>query len=96
MYREKETNSHVKILVLLRDMNRTKLSNPHFPVLINGMQQYNTNGRVFQGALNANGPSNIALFHHYATQSYSEYVDKRLGGSANQVGWTPSNPGPEC
>ena len=94
VYREREVNNHVKSFVLLSDMNKMEESNPHFPKLIRGAQ-HDTTGREVEGPFNDDGPSDVAVLHHYATKSYNEYIQKRVRGRADQAGWTPSHPGPE-
>ena len=57
-------------------------SNVHYPHLKNG-NQHDTNGRVFSGPYNKNGPLDVAAFHHYHTKSYGEYVKKRQRGRSD-------------
>ena len=51
VYRENETNLHIKSIVRLSDMNLTEAPHVHYPTLpmLNG-DQHDTNGKVFKGA----------------------------------------------
>jgi hypothetical protein len=51
----------------------------HFPHLKSG-NQHDTNGTVFSGPWNINGPLDVAAFHHYNTKSYGEFVKKGQRG----------------
>jgi hypothetical protein len=74
-------NRHVKSIVRPEDM-KMKTSNVHYPHLKNG-NQHDTNGTVFSGPFNNNGPLDVAAFHHYGTKSYGEYVKKRIRGRSD-------------
>jgi hypothetical protein len=54
----------------------------HFPYLKNG-NQHDTNGTVFSGPWNINGPLDVAAIHHYHSKSNGEYVKKRQRGRAD-------------
>ena len=54
---------------------------PHYLHLKNG-NQHDTNGKVFWGPFNKNGPLDVAAIHHYHKKSYGEYVKKRQRGRA--------------
>jgi hypothetical protein len=74
-------NRHVKSIVRLEDM-KMKTIHVHYPHLKNG-NQHDTNGTVFSGPFNNNGPLDVAAFHHYGTKSYGEYVKKRQRGRSD-------------
>jgi hypothetical protein len=56
----------------------------HFPHLKDG-NQHDTNGKVFWGPFNKNGPLDVAAFHHYSTKSYAEHVKKRQRGRVSVI-----------
>ena len=45
--------------------------------MLNG-NQHDTNGNIFRGAFNPDGPTNVAVLHHYMTKSFEEYKEKRV------------------
>ena len=53
--------------VRLEDM-KMEISNVHYPLLKNG-NQHDTNGTVFSGPINQNGPLDEAAIHHYHSKS---------------------------
>jgi hypothetical protein len=81
LYRDQNVNQHVKSIVRLEDM-QMKISSAHYPLLKNG-NQHDTNGTVFSGPFNKNGPLDVAALHHYHSESYGEYVKKRQRGRAD-------------
>jgi hypothetical protein len=85
VYHEPETNRHVKTIVRLEDMNMTRLPRAHFPFLNDGNQtyQHDTNNKILNGSFNEDGPTDVAVIHHYKKKSYGEYVMKRHRGRAD-------------
>jgi len=75
-------NKHVKSIVRLDDMQMNSKPHAHYPRLKNG-NQHDTNGTVFSGPFNKNGPLDVAAFHHYNTKSYGEFVKKSQRGRAD-------------
>ena len=55
VYRDQYVNPHVKSIVRLEDMQMNSEPLPHYPHLKNG-NQHDTNGKVFWGPFNKNGP----------------------------------------
>jgi len=94
VYRDREVNMHIKSIVKLSDMNMTEPPHVHYPTLpmLNG-NQHDTNGKVFMGAFNVGGPTDVAVLHHYMTKSFGEYKDKRIRGRADLPDGTALNPG---
>ena len=84
MYRDPNVNDnkHVKSIVRLDDMQMNSKPHAHYPRLKNG-NQHDTNGTVFSGPFNKNGPLDVAAFHHYNTKSYGEFVKKSQRGRAD-------------
>merc|ERR1712194_56265 len=58
------------------DMARDFIHNAHPRVGF----QHDTNGRKCTGSLNPNGPTDVAVLHHYKFKSNKEYVQKRSRG----------------
>ena len=87
LYHEPETNRHVKTIVRLEDMDMTKPPHPHFPYLRDGdlTYQHDTNNKILTSALNVNGPTDVAVIHHYHTKSFGEYVMKRHRGRSDSI-----------
>lgn len=69
---------HVKSLVRVRDVRR--FDNPHFPALRAGGVQRDTSGKEFSGPANPEGPTDVAVVHHYFTKSREEYAAKAARG----------------
>jgi Glycosyl transferase family 2 len=76
---DRGAEQHVKSIARLEDLNLDRVSHVHYPRLIkrikyegNNMtpvavpRQRDTSGRVFSGPFNPNGPTDVALFYHYA------------------------------
>ncbi len=87
VYHDPETNRHVKTIVRLQDMNMTRPPHVHFPYLKDGNLTYrhDTNKKILTGPFNENGPTDIAVIHHYHTKSYGEYVMKRHRGASDNT-----------
>jgi len=79
VYHDPNVNEHVKSIVRLEDMQMNSKPHAHYPYLKNG-NQHDTNGTVFSGPFNKNGPLDVAAFHHYNTKSYGEFVKKGQRG----------------
>jgi hypothetical protein len=82
-FRETFVNKHVKVLARLEDVVQVYCA--HFAVLRNdeGSVQRDTNGRVFQGPFNHDGPSDVAYINHYYFKSTREYSKKYLSTGAD-------------
>ena len=78
-------NPHVKSIVRLEDMQMNSEPLPHYLHLKNGNQHDTTNGNVFWGPFNKNGPLDKAAIDHYHKKSYGEYVKKRQRGRADSI-----------
>ena len=94
VYREEERNQHVKSIVRLRDMDLTEGPNPHYPKKLSSGTQHNTDGYAFEGPYH-DGPTDVAVIHHYMTKSYQEYTKKRMRGRADTEDWNAENAGEE-
>lgn len=62
---------HVKSVVRLRDV--VAMDQPHFPTLVPGARQRDTDGRAFTGPFNPDGPGDVAVVHHYYCKSREEF-----------------------
>jgi hypothetical protein len=82
--RDASPNRHVKCIVCLADMS--DIHNPHFPQLESGKPQRDTNGKQFSGPFNDQGPTDVAVLHHYFTKSREEFEKKRARGRADVPG----------
>jgi len=78
------TNRHVKSIINLEDinLNATVPIRCHYPELYSGKSQFDTNGHTFVGAFNNNGPTDVAVIHHYHRKSAKEFLKKRMRGRA--------------
>ncbi|KAL3761325.1 hypothetical protein ACHAW5_001757 [Stephanodiscus triporus] len=85
VYPDLEINKHVKSIVRLQDMNMTRKPTPHFPYLNGNLTQHDTSNVRFTGPFNKNGPTDVAVIHHYHTKSYGEYVMKRYRGASSDT-----------
>ena len=84
VYPDLEINKHVKSIVRLQDMNMTRIPpTPHFLYLNGNLTQHDTSNVLFTGPFNENGPTDVAVIHHYHTKSYGEYVIKRYRGASD-------------
>jgi hypothetical protein len=83
IHREEKTNKHIKSIVRLRDMNFEEEIRCHYPTLVNASDQKDTNGKRFEGPWNPDGPTDVAVLHHYERKSYKEYVTKKMRGRAS-------------
>jgi hypothetical protein len=90
-YREASINQHVKSIVRLEDMNMEMAPHAHFAYLKKLGQHKDTNGKIIgdeaghPGPFNPDGPTDVAVLHHYVTKSLKEYVDKTMRGRADIV-----------
>jgi hypothetical protein len=84
MHREENTNIHIKSIVRLRDMNFKGKPTPHHPRLINPADQKDTNGKRVTGSFNRDGPTDVAVLHHYHSKSLKEYDAKVSRGRATK------------
>jgi hypothetical protein len=81
-HKDKASNS-IKSIVRLRYMDMTRKPHCHYPYLVHGTHQKDTNGRSFEGHANPARPTDIAVLHHYCYKSYKEYIAKRTRGRAD-------------
>jgi hypothetical protein len=79
LYCNQASYKRIKSIVCLGDMQMNSKPHAHYPLLKNG-NQHDTNGTVFSGPCNINGPLDVAAFHHYNTKSYGEFVKKGQRG----------------
>jgi Glycosyl transferase family 2 len=88
-YREANINQHVKSIVRLEDMNMDMAPHSHFAYMKELDQHKDTNGNRIgdevgqPGPFNPDGPTDVAVLHHYVTKSLKEYVDKTMRGRAD-------------
>lgn len=88
VYGELDKNSHIKSIARLDDIKglnpfEEQYQHPHYVPLKDGFSTHDTNGRNISGPFNPNGPTNLAVIHHYSTKSAKEYVQKRSRGRAD-------------
>lgn len=74
-------DEHVKSIAVTSDL--TSLTNPHFPNLVYGKVQRDTNGRLFHGPFNPNGPCDVAQINHYFCKTKEEWDLKARRGRAD-------------
>jgi len=90
-YRALTTNNHIKSFAWVDDLNLNKTPHMHYHHLKAGAgPHHDVTGKVIKPPLhwNTDGPSNVAVVHHYSTRSYKEYVAKRMrgrGASRNKI-----------
>ncbi|GFH56420.1 hypothetical protein CTEN210_12896 [Chaetoceros tenuissimus] len=86
--REKGTNQHVKVIVRTDMMgNGGGMRNPHcYRYSNNSIATVDTNGKrlIEEPWFNVDGPSDVAVIHHYYTKSLEEYVSRCGRGRAGQ------------
>lgn len=86
--REDAANQHVKCIARVEDINTTQhMVNPHVCFLKNG-RTIDTSGQPFEGPFNPDGPTDVAVLHHYLSKSHKEFVSKKMRGRADIVGST--------
>ncbi|CAE8600448.1 unnamed protein product, partial [Polarella glacialis] len=73
-HREEDVNQHTKSIV------RIKVGGPcvdqHQFILKDGAVKVDTAGKHFSGPFNINGPSDVAVLHHYYWKSQAEWAQK--------------------
>lgn len=77
-------NPHVKSIVRVADVREMDVHNPSS--LVWGTHQRDTSGRAFSGSQHPNGPTDVAVIHHYFTKSHGEFLQKRARGMATSTG----------
>lgn len=80
--RQDKANFRIKSIVRLKDMNMKIAPHVHFPYLNEGTL-HDTNGRIFEGPFNEDGPIDTAVIHHYRTKSIKEFLQKTIRGRAD-------------
>lgn len=85
--RGERPDHHVKSICYMPDV--LAVNNAHFPVLASGTQQRDTNGRQFTGPFHADGPTDVAVVHHYFCKSREEYELKLR--RTRVAGWNPED-----
>jgi Glycosyl transferase family 2 len=89
-YRAAGINEHVKSIVRLEDMNMNRTPHAHFAHMKELGHHKDTNGNRIgdkagrPGPFNRDGPTDVAVVHHYVTKSVKEYVDKTMRGRADK------------
>jgi hypothetical protein len=87
MYRLPDDNAvhaHIKSIVNLSAFDLSRTPHVHHPNLIHGTHQKDTNGKIFKGPFNPNGPTDVAVLYHYHWKSKKEYISKKQRGRADQ------------
>lgn len=80
-HRAAHINQHVKTLGHIPSMSKMVI---HHPVLNPNMGTFHdTNGKTINGPYNPNGPSDVAVIHHYFTKSKDEFMKKIERGMAD-------------
>lgn len=79
--RRAAVDRHVKSL--MRTLDVVRMDNPHFPVLRHGAVKRDTRGSVVDGPFNPDGPTDVAVVHHYHTKSAQEWAAKQQRGRAD-------------
>ena len=95
--REKGTDQHVKVIVRTDVMgNGGGMQNPHYYRYSNhSIATVDTNGKRLVGEepwFNVDGPSDVAVIHHYHTKSLEEYVSRCGRGRAGQKQYKITDP----
>jgi len=80
--RQNRTHATVKSIARLKDMNMEMAPHVHFPYLNQGAL-HDTNGKSFEGPSNEDGPTDIAVMHHFRTKSVQEFLRKTIRGRAD-------------
>lgn len=77
---------HVKALTTVADMNLDKPQHAHYSHLKWYRHHVDTDGHWLSKPLywHDNGPTNVAVLHHFAQKSVAEYADKRKRGRADK------------
>lgn len=78
-----QPNKHVKSFAYLPCVAR--VDNPHYPAMVWGAWRRDTDGMTILGAFNPDGPTDVAVVHHYFCKSVEEYAVKRRRTRA--AGW---------
>ena len=76
--RRNKMNEHIKSITYLPHV--VGFTNPHYPVLLPGKEQYSCNSKAFTGPVNWERNDSIAAIHHYFTRSEGEWDIKRARG----------------
>ena len=81
--RERDVNLHVKSIVNLQKISAMGAS-PHEATYHTG-NAVDTSRKVVQGPFNKQGPSDVAVIHHYFGKSRGEFMLKRARGTATSA-----------
>ncbi|CAE8602173.1 unnamed protein product [Polarella glacialis] len=73
-HREEDVNQHTKSIV--RITVGGPCMDPHQFILKDGAVKVDTAGKHFSGPFNINGPSDVAVLHHYYWKSQAEWAQK--------------------
>jgi hypothetical protein len=86
MHREENVSPFIKCIVRLRDMDLSRESFIHFPLLENVTDQHNkdTNGKWRAGQTNPHGPTDVVVLHHHRSRSSKEYIANQMRGRADK------------
>ena len=77
---------HIKSIVKLSDVEHRSPRDPHHFFIKEGKNQTDTNGHLFTGPRNPDGPLDVAFLHHYRYKSFNEFVHKRCVRKRASVG----------
>lgn len=72
-----QVHEHFKSVCQLADIHN--YSSPHGPTLLSNKKWMDTNRTVVESLFHPNGPSDVAVIHHYYTKSEEECRKKILG-----------------
>lgn len=88
MYRSIDQLIYKPLPVTKRFVYREVHVNQHvnFVNLKKGKSQVDTRGKVLKGPFNPDGPTNVAVLHHYWTKSQKEFIAKKMRGRAGAAG----------
>lgn len=76
--RQKDVNLHTKVIVNCKNKNKF-WSNPH----CTGDLSMDTNGKVFGGPFNHNGPIDFCVINHYYLRSFDDWKQRLKRGRAD-------------
>jgi len=70
----------VKSIARVQDVSTRKIQEPHVFSLLKGKKTRDTNGKVVLASRHRQGPTDVAVIHHYISKSWKEFFAKRLRG----------------
>jgi hypothetical protein len=76
--RQASVNEHVKCIVKTSDLISASVHTCNVRT-----HTKDTNGSIVKGSYNRNGPTDVAVLHHYFTKTREEFIQKRNRGRAD-------------